>query len=94
MGRSFDKDSNEVKYLVRDTHGPACLGHEHGTFPPYDPRLKCVGGYLQVPESAIYKALVSYTYYVPKDQLKTESDPSELDDEDQTIQPDPTDVEE
>jgi hypothetical protein len=50
-GRKFDPEKNECTYLMKNSYGTSC--------DRYDPKIKCDGGYLWFPESALFHALTS-----------------------------------
>jgi hypothetical protein len=51
VGRRFDTDADECSYLIKDSYGEQCS--------KYDPKIKCEGGYVWLPESKLYRSLLS-----------------------------------
>lgn len=51
VGRRFDADAGECSYLIKDSYGAQCS--------KYDPKIKCEGGYVWLPESKLYRSLLS-----------------------------------
>lgn len=58
IGRRFDSDAGECSYLIKDSYGEQCSR--------YDPKIKCEGGYVWLPESKLYRALVSSFILYPR----------------------------
>jgi len=50
-GRKYDTNSGQCNYMIKDSYGVQCTN--------YDPKIKCEGGYVWLPENKLFHAMTS-----------------------------------
>jgi hypothetical protein len=63
VGMRPNPTTGKCEYLLRNQGGTICKNPDGSSF--YDAHLVCEGGYIWVPETALERDLLDYTYFTP-----------------------------